>query len=215
MFDPQPVKVFVAELIHERDKVLEALLSDRQHRGTQQKLADWKAGCRVLAQGQQTLEFGKRVHLATAPPGKTTRLLEKLRRRYEFGAAQMTFQQAKTSVTRAGLDYLLAGLDTAFKAHTALLDDARNAYEQSRLVDIQAHRIAIKALSDGLQSFYKPRDKRAKQEVWRAQAIDLVLAHPDWTDKRIAREVGIHPSDLSKDRKYQRMAAAVRAEGKP
>ena len=215
MFDPQPVKVFVAELIHERDKVLEALLSDRQHRGTQIKLADWKAGCRVLAQGQQTLELGKRVHLATSPPGKTTRLLEKLRRRYEFGTAQMTFQQANTSIKRAELDYLLPRLDAAFKAHTALLDDARNAYEQSRLVDIQAHRIALKALSDGLQSFDNPKDKRAKKAVWRAQAIDLVMVHPDWTDKQIAREVGVHPSDLSKDRKYHRMAAAIRGDGKP
>lgn len=215
MFDPQPVKAFVAELIHERDKVLEALLSDRQHRGTQQKLADWKAGCRVLAQGQQTLELGKRVHLATSPPGKTTRLLEKLRRRHEYGAAQMTFQQANASVKRAELDYLLPRLDASFKAHTELLDDARNAYEQSRLVDIQAHRIAMKALSDEMQWFEKPKDKRGKQEVWRAQAIDLVMAHPDWTDKWIAREVGVHPSAVSKDRKYQRMAAAIRGDGKP
>ena len=36
--------------------------------------------------------------------------------------------------------------------------------------------------------------------------------HPDWSDAKIAREVGKHPSTLSRDKTYQAAAAMARGD---
>ncbi len=56
--------------------------------------------------------------------------------------------------------------------------------------------------------------KRAKLE-WEALAIFLVREHPDWSNARIAREVGRDPSRLSRSKLYQAAAKQARAPDIP
>jgi hypothetical protein len=44
-----------------------------------------------------------------------------------------------------------------------------------------------------------------------AEAMLLVRDHPDWTDRKIAKEVNLNPGTLSRDETYQRAAQIARA----
>ncbi len=62
-------------------------------------------------------------------------------------------------------------------------------------------------------------DKRSPQQrrlEWLAKAMLLVREHPEWTDARIAREVGVDPAQLTKKRCPEFQAAAALArDGTP
>jgi len=52
--------------------------------------------------------------------------------------------------------------------------------------------------------------KRKHPYLWKAESMLLVNQHPDWSDKRIAQEVSISPSSLSRCKEYQLAAAMAR-----
>src|SRR5262249_6237845 len=56
-----------------------------------------------------------------------------------------------------------------------------------------------------------PKEKRA---LWLAQAMFLVRDHPEWSDARIANQVGVNRSQLNRDRCPEYQAAAAMARGK-
>ena len=57
----------------------------------------------------------------------------------------------------------------------------------------------------------EPINKSVEQALWWAKAASLVQEHPEWPEEKIAREVGKHPSTLSRNKIYQ--AAATMARG--
>jgi hypothetical protein len=54
------------------------------------------------------------------------------------------------------------------------------------------------------------RSGRESKIEWLAKAMLLVNKHPDWTDAKIAAEVGKDPSTLSRSPEYQQAAAMAR-----
>lgn len=58
----------------------------------------------------------------------------------------------------------------------------------------------------------KPRARRGRGD-WLPTALLLVRDHPDWSNKRIAKAVGIDPSALSRSPVYERGAEKARARG--
>lgn len=75
----------------------------------------------------------------------------------------------------------------------------------------------IKAWMDGGSAAH-PTDadiqesKGVKRSKWMAGAMLLVRDHPDWSDAKIAHEVDIDPSQLSRCPEYQRAAAMARGD---
>ena len=61
-----------------------------------------------------------------------------------------------------------------------------------------------------------PGNKRRHRTEWVAQAMLLVQEHPDWPDAKIAREIGVDPSQLVVKRcpEYQRAASMSRRTGR-
>lgn len=55
------------------------------------------------------------------------------------------------------------------------------------------------------------RDRKRK---WLAEALLLRRDHPEWSDRRIAAEVGVAPSTLSRAPEYQRAAGLARGDAK-
>jgi hypothetical protein len=58
----------------------------------------------------------------------------------------------------------------------------------------------------------EPKNQSVEQAKWLATAMLLVQEHPDWSDAKIAREVGKHPSTLSRHKIYQAAAAMARGD---
>lgn len=65
--------------------------------------------------------------------------------------------------------------------------------------------------SDHYQPIREAASRKTQTFQWLANAMLQVQAHPDWTDARIALEVGKHKSTLSRNKTYQMAAAAARA----
>ena len=65
---------------------------------------------------------------------------------------------------------------------------------------------------DGTLGGLDPRKRR--KLLWMAKAMCLVQDHPDWPDRRIAEEVGVHKGHLSRCRMYQAAAAMARGQGR-
>jgi hypothetical protein len=61
------------------------------------------------------------------------------------------------------------------------------------------------------QAESKPRRKDTAK--WSAHAATLVSEHPEWTNRRIAAEVSIDPSRLSRNPLFKRAAAIARQHG--
>lgn len=59
-----------------------------------------------------------------------------------------------------------------------------------------------------------PRTRRHEQLRWLAEAMLLVREHPEWPDAEIARRVGKHPSQLSRNDIYK-AAAKMARDGAP
>jgi hypothetical protein len=205
MADLQPIHELINLAICERDAILKALRDDRRSADIQQAIADWNAG---RTDG-------------IFPPGATTKLLNTLRPKRGYGRFQTAFQEANGAVIHSTVgSNLLPMLKAAYDAHIALLDEARSAYESSstRLMTREQHGRALTELIDITSSASKTADeqltlenKHVERALWLATAMLLVQEHPDWSDARIAREVGKHPSTLSRDKTYQ--AAATMARG--
>jgi hypothetical protein len=58
----------------------------------------------------------------------------------------------------------------------------------------------------------EPVNNSVEQALWWAKAATLVQEHPEWPDAKIAREVGKHPSTLSRNKIYQAAAAMARGD---
>lgn len=61
----------------------------------------------------------------------------------------------------------------------------------------------------------KSLGRKVKKLRWLAEAMALVQEYPDWSDARIAKEVGRSPSTLSKNATYQKAAATARVTAPP
>ena len=205
MLDPKPVFEFIKELNLGREAVISALLVDKRSRETQKKLADWKAGYPVLTVGGQSILVGTtRIHLSTCPEGETTRLLNLLRPRYGNGGAKQAYQLANAAVLEAGLGkHFLPHLERAFNAHITLLDDALEAYEQSRSVNVEAHCSAVDVLINAIQLYENRKANYDTSDVWRMAAIQMIIEDPGLKDCWIADEIRISQSTLSTDWKYK------------
>jgi len=60
----------------------------------------------------------------------------------------------------------------------------------------------------------KPISKEVKRVEWLAKAMLLVQEHPEYSDAEVARQVGKHPSTLSRNKTYQQAAAMARSSKK-
>ena len=56
----------------------------------------------------------------------------------------------------------------------------------------------------------EPVDRRSEQRKWLGHAIMLVRDFPSWSNARIAREVGKHPSTLCRSSEFQEVADQYR-----
>ena len=57
---------------------------------------------------------------------------------------------------------------------------------------------------------YEPADRRSEQRKWLGHAVMLVRDFPSWSNARIAREVGKHPSTLCRSSEFQAVADQYR-----
>ena len=55
-------------------------------------------------------------------------------------------------------------------------------------------------------------NRRQRRFIWMAQAIVIVMEHPERTDTKIAEEVGVNPGQLSRCGAYQLVASSVRGD---
>lgn len=55
-------------------------------------------------------------------------------------------------------------------------------------------------------------DRKPPKKRWLADAMLLVRDHPEYTDRQIAENIGVHPSQLSRSKEYQRAADLVRGQ---
>jgi hypothetical protein len=53
-------------------------------------------------------------------------------------------------------------------------------------------------------------ERSDRKRQWLADAMFLVRDYPEWSDAKIAREVGVHPSTLCRDEEYGRVADMAR-----
>ena len=74
---------------------------------------------------------------------------------------------------------------------------------------IEAHLIARDDEAEATM-LTRPASKSTQRAVWLAMAMLLVHDHPDWSDAKIAKEVGKDKSTLSRSREYQAAAAMAR-----
>jgi len=56
----------------------------------------------------------------------------------------------------------------------------------------------------------EPTDRRSEQMKWLGHAMMLVRDFPSWSNAKIAREVGKHPSTLSRSSEFQAFADQCR-----
>ena len=56
----------------------------------------------------------------------------------------------------------------------------------------------------------EPADRRSEQRKWLGHAVMLVRDFPSWSNARIAREVGKHPSTLCRSSEFQAVADQYR-----
>ena len=101
-----------------------------------------------------------------------------------------------------------------------LFEDSANAIEE--LLAEQTSRLESEAIDAQSPQgrINKPSDERAtstgsrsnRKAEWLAQAMLLVQGHPDWPDSRVADEVGVHKSTLSRDMMYRTAAALARGD---
>jgi len=56
----------------------------------------------------------------------------------------------------------------------------------------------------------EPVDRRSEQRKWLGHAILLVRDFPEWSNAKIAREVGKHPSTLSRSSEFKAFADGCR-----
>lgn len=133
-FSPTATRRLIGIGIVERDAIIKALKADRRNLGLQFDMADWKAG---------------RVE-GSLPTGETWRLLERLQPRNGYGAFQAAYQEANADAIAAGMGELLSPLKAAYAAHTAVLDEARQAAGKStdRLATLDGHCRALSELID-------------------------------------------------------------------
>ena len=185
MLDTKPINAFIKEVIIERDKVLELLEFDKDNKDLQEKIADWKSGTDVAG---------------FFPVGKTTDLLNELRPRYGCGKAELAWKQAKESVIKANQgEYLLFILDTAYKCHGALLNEAREAYERSstQLVTLHDHGTALSNLINAVEVYSKKTvKKRAKNKEWLAKVLIAHENDPSLSISELAEIGEVHRSTL-------------------
>lgn len=69
----------------------------------------------------------------------------------------------------------------------------------------------VGALLKGLAKF----GRRPPKTVWLARAMLTVKEYPDWSDARIARQVGVDKSRLSRSREYRTAATLARGREPP
>ena len=62
-----------------------------------------------------------------------------------------------------------------------------------------------------LDSKPEPTNKSEKRMLWLARAMVAVQEHPDWPDCKIAEQVNIHRSTLSRSKVYKAAAAMARS----
>lgn len=72
--------------------------------------------------------------------------------------------------------------------------------------------ILTRRLEDAPRSLLAPKGlvvpekkNRKRRSIWLAEALVFKVDHPEWTDARIAEEVGVNPSQLSRSEEYQRL----------
>ena len=58
----------------------------------------------------------------------------------------------------------------------------------------------------------EPVDSRSEQRKWLGHAMIVVREFPEWSNAKIAREVGKHPSTLSRSKEFQIAAGVARGE---
>jgi hypothetical protein len=86
--------------------------------------------------------------------------------------------------------------------------------ERRTIVNLQALLTGVELQGDQgkLTEPDAPKNKTVERAKWLATAMLLVQEHPDWSDAKIAREVGKHPSTLSRHKIYQVAAAMARGD---
>jgi hypothetical protein len=83
--------------------------------------------------------------------------------------------------------------------------------EASSPQDVQSQEASSHSSRQSSSSSSSSSSRRPKYD-WLAKAMLLVNANPDWSDAKIAKEVGIHPSQLSRSLEYQGAAALARGK---
>lgn len=81
------------------------------------------------------------------------------------------------------------------------------AHDSKALLTIQAAARTVKPVDeppppdDAQQAVDDPKKREPYQ--WLAEALVLLKDHPDWSDRKIAREVGVSPATLSRSKPFQ------------
>lgn len=133
-FSPTATRRLIGIGIVERDAIIKALRNDKKNLGLQSDIADFRTG---------RVEGG-------LPSGETWRLLDRFRPRNGYGDFQAAYQEANADAIAAGMGELLSPLKAAYAAHTAVLDEARQAAGKSagRLATLDGHCRALSELID-------------------------------------------------------------------
>jgi len=126
----------------------------------------------------------------------------------------MEFEQACPQFGMPAQEDVFTKLRTAMAVVESLADSAK--YEVSQRLSQPAEptsKVPAGELDTEKDSSNTERKKtkREKQQEWLANAMLLLRDHPDWSDAKIAREVGKSPSTLCRNPEYK--AAAARSRG--
>ena len=130
-----------------------------------------------------------------------------------FDAHNLLLDEAKQPVPAGALEQHCLAID-------ALIDIAnsagkhleeRGAVHSDDVVEL-IHEEGSSAGNKTADEQPEPKNKNVERAKWLGQALLHVRDHPDWSDAKIAREVGKHPSTLSRDKTYQAAAAMARGD---
>jgi len=112
------IKEFISIALRERDAIRHALHVDKNNQKLQRKIKDWNTGER---EGWFPCD------------GQTPKLLGQYRPSEGLGDFTKAYQESNATVIRVGAHtHLLPKLEAAYNAHEAYLNEASQAYEDSR-----------------------------------------------------------------------------------